>query len=172
MLIRFFMVMALSLGPVAASHGVDLCSDPDASDPRVRLALKGTQIIDGVYVGEFEIQNIGVTEPILISGEAGSEAFAVEYPDVSIEFKDLNAHWTALQMVPGTFTQQEGRLEIARNSKARFTTMLMTQEVANLSASDFRILVRAVNPKICIISRPFRAVPLRPQVVGFKAAEN
>lgn len=172
MLIRFLMVMAFALGRVVTSHAADFCGDPDSGDPRVRLALKSTQVRDGVYIGEFEIENIGLAEPILIAGEASRGIFAVEYPDVSIEFKDLNARWTALQMVPGTFIQQKGRMEIARDSKARFTTTLMTQEVANLSASEFRILVRAIQPKVCMVSRPFHAVPSRQQVVGFEASEN
>ena len=48
----------------------------------------------------------------------------------------------------------------------------LSQEVANRSASDFRIVLTPSQPAICIISRPFHAVPERSPVTGFESGSS
>jgi hypothetical protein len=88
-------------------------------------------------------------------------------PEVSVQFRDLNGQWVSFSGLTGEYITPD-RMEIKARSRGSFTVDLMSQDVANRSASDFRILVRLSRPDICVISKPFRGIPARQPVVGFE----
>lgn len=76
---------------------MDLCEEPDPLVPDVTVVLEHAALDkDGMYVGEFEIENQRISPALSIPGRKTKETFYVDYPDVSVEFKDLNGSGVAL----------------------------------------------------------------------------
>jgi hypothetical protein len=89
-------------------------------------------------------------------------------PDVTVQFLDLNSQWESFTTLAGTFLTPPHRLEIKVNSRATLTADLMSREIADKSGSEFHILIRLFQPDMCLVSRPFHAIPVRQSVTGFE----
>lgn len=152
-------------------RAADGCEEPDPLLPDVTVVLKrATKAPNGMYVGEFEIENQRISPEISISGRKTRHAFYVEFPDAYIEFKDLNGTWVTLaNHLPGTYTTSPDVLRIAVHSKADFSADLFSVDWGNLSGTDFRLILRRVSDPTCIVSRPFRAYPDRASITRIES---
>jgi hypothetical protein len=148
--------------------GRDSCDFASPGDPRASLVLKEVQLMENRrFQGKFELSNIGFKDTLVVDGGLVKGAFVPNQSVISIQFLDLNGRWTSLtSLIEEDIT--EGRLEIKPHAGASFVVDLMSQDVANESATDFRVLVRLSHPDICLVSKPFRGNPARPPVSGFE----
>jgi len=167
-LIRCAFVAAVLLGahrPILARDSCDFASPVSA---RANLILEDTQLSEqGRFLGRFELSNVGFDDPLVLRGIRAKDVFTMNDPEVSVQFRDLNGRWVSFASLTGDYISSD-RMEIKVHSRGSFMVDLMSQEDANKSASDFRILVRLSRPDICIISKPFRGIPARQPVVGFE----
>jgi len=169
----FWILMAAFLGQRAVATDLDPCSLPDPSDRRLSLTLKSTSIGEGeTFVGIFELENRSVSPAVVLPGIRKGTVFNASQPEITVEFKDLTSNWVPLPTLPGSYGSKPDQLSIRPNTRATFTTYLMSRQIANLSGSDFRLLVRLFNPAFCIVSSPFRAIPIRKQVEGFQSSPS
>lgn len=146
------------------------CNEEDLLLPKVSLILKSTfEGKKNVFYGTFELENKEITPLLAIPGRRVGHDFFADYPNVSVEFKDLNGKWVRLQNhLPGSFLKSPNQLSINAQSKAIFKTELFPKSMIELSGSDFRLILELVNPSMCIVSNPFRAFPVRIPVRGFE----
>jgi hypothetical protein len=134
-----------------------------------RIVLTRTVVEDkGFFTGIFEIENLGFEPSLSLAGERTKEVFEAEYPDVSIEFKDLNSRWVPLDHTPGTFMQGRDRLVVFQKTKKMFSTPLVSKSIA-INGAEFRLVVRVNEPSVCLVSKPFVVLPLRKKVIGFQS---
>jgi hypothetical protein len=155
-------------GEGARALGTDPCLAPARSDSRVSLVLKSTEISkEGRFVATFELSNIGFNHKLSLSGKRENGTFTMDVPEISVQFLDLNNEWVSFTTLAGDFIAPN-RLEIGAHSRGLFAVDLMSQEEANRSASNFRIMVRFFSPDFCAISPAFHAVPARQAVTGFE----
>jgi len=162
-------MLVLLVGQSAFAADKDPCASPDPFDRSISLVLKSARVQGDAFYGVFELENRNLSSPIALSGSKSAEGFRIGHPEVTVEFKDLVSNWVPLPALPGTFSKPD-QLAIQPNSKNTFTVFLMSRETANLSASDFRLLVRSFSPRLCVVSTPFRAVPARTPVEGFDSS--
>jgi hypothetical protein len=155
-------------GASARAFATDPCQAPARSDSRVKLVFKSTGISkDGRFVATFELSNIGFNHKLSLSGKRENGTFTMDVPAISVQFLDLNNEWVSFTTLAGDFTEPD-RLEIGAHSRGVFTVDLMSQEEADRSASNFRILLRFSSPDFCAISPAFHAIPARQTVTGFE----
>jgi hypothetical protein len=160
--------VAVSVSAGAWAVATDPCQTPARSDPRVNLALRSAQLSEaGRFVGTFEISNTGFDHALVLSGKRLDGAFTIDVPEISVQFLDLNQEWVTFSTLAGDFIKPD-RLEIAAHSRSAIAIDLMSQEEANRSASNFRVLLRFYRPDFCVISPSFHAIPSRQRVSGFE----
>lgn len=148
----------------------DACQNM-VSDWRFDLVLKGAELSVGAgFVGTFELSSVKYDRTLILPGRRVGTALMMENPDVSVQFLDLNLQWISFAELAGTFLGQPDRLEVKRGSRGTIMATLMSPEIAKSSGSEFRIMLRLHDPDICVISRPFHALPMRPPVTGFEAS--
>lgn len=153
--------------PIFASQR-DVCRYPIPDDPAFRLVLKSVKLGDaGSFSGVFELTNREVKPKISLPVTKTEKGTALGVRYISVEFKDLNGTWRALAPLPGDFRNTKDYLDVRPGETVEFSAFLMTQDTANRSASDFRILVRLSNPDLCIVSTQFSPVPRRDAVTSF-----
>jgi hypothetical protein len=162
-----FVLLILFCGRLSAAAAQE-CSGSDPVLSRTSLTLKGAHLEqDAVFYGEFELVNFDAKASLTISGYKKDDGFHVSRPEITVQFMDLRGQWQPVFELPAIFERRPDHLIVRPNSKVRFVTLLMKRDIANLSNSDFRIVLQASEPKICIVSNTFRAVPIRKQVDGF-----
>jgi hypothetical protein len=108
---------------------------------------------------------------LVLPGRRMGTTLVMDYPDVSVQFLDLNSQWASFTELAGSFLTPPDRLEVKSGSRGTITTPLMPPEIASSSGSEFRIMIRLSDPDICVISRPFHAVPKRSPVTGFETSQ-
>ena len=161
----FAAILLLANRSVLAS---DPCDFASPGDPRVSFVLKAVQLLkNGRYQGTFELSNMGFKDVLVIDGARVEGSFTPNHSAITVQFLDLNGGWTSLSsLIEEDIT--EGRLEIKPHSSASFTVDLMSQDIANRSGSDFRVLMRLSHPDMCLVSKPFHGSPARQPVTGFE----
>jgi hypothetical protein len=145
----------------------DPCGSIPLSESRVSLMLKDVRLSKEGFFGTFVLSNVRLDSKLVLVGKRDNGVFWPTDPSISVQFLDLNGRWVSFPSLAGSFISPD-RLEVDVHSREFFTVGLMSQEVANRSSSDFRILVRTFQPAICIISRAFHGVPRRPPVTSFE----
>jgi hypothetical protein len=167
-----FCGIALFVSHSLAAADNDSCLPLDPLDHRVNLLLRSARIEHvenaGVFYGVFEFENQGLATSVSIPGTKEGKTFLVGRPELTVEFKDLRSRWVSLPEAPAIFLLKPDKLIVPPNTNGVFTALLMSQEIANLSASEFRIVLHLSDPLICIVSRSFRAIPVRKPVEGFE----
>jgi len=164
----FILLVGTSAPTLAAAE--DPCRYTSPDDPAIHLVLKSVTLTEsGSFTAQFELLNREVRPAISLPvTRTGKDAF-LDLPYASVEFKDLNGTWRPLASLPGDFRDTKDHVNIKPGETAKFSTFLMTNETANHSASDFRILIRLSNPSLCLVSAQFHATPLRQAVKSFVA---
>lgn len=163
----FAIVLLCSHSAIASED--DPCRSPDPVGQPFRLTLLRSHLDQRGFVGIFELENSG-TQAITIPGRKSKDAFAIDRPEVTVEFRDLTLSWQPLLALPGSFMQRPDRLTIRHGERAQVTAALMSKELADQSASQFRILIRLFDSSTCIASVPFTPLPRREPVTGFESA--
>jgi hypothetical protein len=165
-----FLCLLILVGTCRSVVASDACEDM-VPDWRFDLVLKSTQLLSGTgFVGTFELSNVKYNRTLTLPGKRTGSTLVMDYPDVSVQFFDLNSQWVSFTEIAGSFLAQPDRMEIKSGSRGTIRTRLMSSEVANTSGSDFRIMIRLFDPDICVISRPFHAVPMHSPVTGFETS--
>ena len=161
-------VLVILLG----EHKLAIAGDPcevAIPNPRVSLVLKTARLSqEGRFFGTFELSNKGLDRPLILPGRRDGGTFLMEIPDVTVQYLDLNSQWVSFSTLAGSFIAPPDRLEVKVHSRGILTTDVVSQEIANRSASDFRILIRLFQPDMCVVSSPFHAIPPRQPVTGFE----
>jgi hypothetical protein len=166
--LKFTSVALLVFAPHVHTSEVISCDDAVVNkDVRIVLA-KAVEEKNGLFVGIFEMENLGIEPSLSLAGELTRLGFEAEYPDVSIEFKDLNSRWVPLDRTPGTFVQGRDHLLVLPKSKKMFRAPLVSTNIA-INGTEFRLVVRVTKPGLCFVSRPFVVLPLRKKVIGFQS---
>ena len=141
------------------------------SDWRFELVLKSAQLTPGKgFVGTFELSNVKYDHALVLPGRRRGSTLVMEYPNVSVQFLDLNSQWVSFGELAGSFLPEPDRLEVKPGSRGTITTTLVSPEIVNSGGSEFRIMIRLFDPDICVISRPFHAVPMHSPVTGFETS--
>jgi hypothetical protein len=162
------MLLVLIGSAEASASSADPCRSPARPDTRVDLVFKSAKLTkEGRFIGTFEITNIGFDRKLSLPGRRESGAFIMDVPEVSVQFLDLNKEWVSVTTLAGDFTRPD-RLEVGAKSREVFDVDLISQEEADRSGVDLRILLRFFRPDFCVISHPFRAIPPRPPVTGIE----
>lgn len=157
-----FAVLAVSMNTIACA-----AEDPCAAqiyDNGAHVTLKSAQPVDGKFVGEFEIENRTATT-LSIPANFKNGTFALRKPELWVEYRDLGNSWAPIPDAPRDNLNVD-KLRIAPRRTATFSAVLMTQKLANLQASDFRVVIRLFDQGLCIVSAPFRTLPIREKAVG------
>ena len=141
------------------------------SDARAKLILKDASLSTDHFVGTFELSNIGFRTSLTLHGKRQGNFLNLDDPDVSVQFLDLNMHWESFTALTGSYLRPD-QISVSPHSRAEFTTELMSQEIADKSASEFRVVLRLFNPDICVISQSFHTVRTLQQVTGFEQSRN
>lgn len=148
----------------------DPCADFDSRERHVSLVLVLAVLKNEVFYGTFELFVPDGSQTLALDGTKSGVRFELEYPSVSVEFRDLNSEWVPFAESLGDYTKGESTLRIEPGKKAQFTTVLMPRSTADLSASEFRIQVRANNFSRCVTSQPFRPKRAEKHIKGFESA--
>jgi hypothetical protein len=148
-----------------------ICLPPDKLAPNVTLVLQSAfEKSDGFFEGTFELENKNIRPQIQISGDRIANDFFVYFPDAAVEFRDLNGSWVRLITdAPSTYLSSPHKLEVKKNSMVVFKTPLFSKQIAGLSGTDFRLVIRLFRPARCIVSETFRAFPERQPVTHIEA---
>jgi hypothetical protein len=163
-----FVILLSIFRPVIAR---DACENM-VSDRRFDLVLKSVKLSSGEgFIGTFELSNAKYDHALVLPGRRIGNTLFMDYPDVSVQFRDLNSQWVSFTELAGSFLTPPDRLEVKPGSRVAITTTLMSPEIANSSGSEFRIMIRLSDPDICVISRPFHAVPMHSPVTGFETSQ-
>ena len=147
----------------------DPCAYPDPIGQPFSFRLHHSYLGEYGFFGVFELENRS-SQAIVIPGHKGKNTFTSGRPDVTIQFKDLTSNWESLLSLPGSFLPRPDRMTIASGGKGSLSIFLMPPEVANQSASEFRVLIRLFDPATCITSAPFIPRPRRDPVTGFESS--
>jgi hypothetical protein len=149
----------------------DVCLEPDALLPDVKLTLKhASKNADGLFIGEFELENHTIASGISVSGRRVNGGFHVEYPDARIEFRDFNGVWSLLgDHPPGTYFSSPDTLLVAVHSRVSLKVELLPAERSEMSGGDFRLAIRFSAPSLCIVSDVFRAYPERSPITRIES---
>lgn len=165
--VLYLLILLGAYRPVVAG---DACENM-VPDWRFNLVLKNAQLTSRAgFVGTFELSNVKYDRTLILPGTRMGGVLVMHYPDVSVQFLDLNSQWVSLGQLAGSFLAQPDRLEIKPGSRGTISTRLMSPEIANSSGSDFRIMIRLSDPDICVISKPFHALPLHSPATGFETS--
>jgi len=154
----------------AAASASDSCVEEDALVPNTTLTLtSAVKNHDGAFVGDFRLQNLRIARGIVIPARKASESFYIDYPDATVQFRDLNGTWTTLaNHLPGTFGPSPDALKVGLHSMASFKVELFSVQLGNLSGTDFRLAIRLAD-RSCIVSQPFRAYPDRASITKIES---
>jgi hypothetical protein len=155
----------------ATSAPADPCEHPDPYDEQVTMTLVRSFSKDLGFLGVFDLKN-RTSREVSIPGRVDKGNFVVGEPEVVVEFRDLNSSWQPFVTPPGSFLPRPSHLTIRPLNTVQATVFLMTHEVANLGGSNFRVLIRLVDPNLCIVSQEFKATPKRSTVDGFETIPN
>jgi hypothetical protein len=149
-----------------ATASEDPCRAPIRNSGDVRLTLVRAHVEAGTFVGEFELENLA-TESLSIPANLRNGTYYLRKPEIWVEYRSLASSWEQLPDAPRDNLNTD-RLRIASRSKANFSAVLMTAEVANLQASDFQVVLRLFEKGLCVVSAPFRTTPIRPKAEGLE----
>lgn len=144
------------------------CESPDSLFPDAELKLMDVELKNGnQFIGKFELKNNAIKSALFIPENIVEKNQFINYPDVAVEFLDLNGQWRQLlNHPPGTFLSSTKMTKVVQNSKITFKASLFSKDMPGLSGTDFRLLLRLSKPNICIVSYPFRTLPVRPPTVN------
>lgn len=160
------LLLLVSTPPATADEHPCRYASPD--DPAFRLLLQSVKLSEsGSFTGVFELLNREVQPAITLPVTKNGKTAVLGLRYAGVEFQDLNGTWQPLASVPGDFRDTADYLTIRPGETAKFSVFLMTKETADRSASDFRVLIRLSNPRLCLTSAKFRATPLRQTVKSF-----
>lgn len=160
----------LTLLQCATATAADKCTEPDPLAPETVLTLTNVNRIGQEFVGEFELQNLGIRPSLVVPGHQAGGDFYVEIPTISIQFRDLNGSWVTLaNHPPGTFLPAPDKRDIKVGAKAVLKINLFATDWNELSGSDFRVTIQPQKPAECIVSDPFRAYPDHGSVTHIKS---
>ena len=168
-LIKFLFFTVFSTGGAQADDST--CYEPDVLAPDVSLSLIRAYQRNGNHVGSFALINHASRLPIELYGRHRGNKYYLEYPDVAVEFKDLNGLWSVFRIhSPGTYSRQNEHLAIQTGKTAVFDAELFARNVP-VSGYSFRLVLKLTQPDRCVVSSPFRALPDRASITHF-VAEN
>lgn len=166
-------VCAYLLSTTELAFAANSCNEPDFLRPQFSLMLKSTYLDNrDIFIGKFELKNNDVEPGIIIMGRRDGDDFFLDYPDIAIEFRDLNRKWVRLNHLPGSFLSSPDRLKLKPNSSAEIKVELFPENLVKLDGSDFRLLIEAITPSLCVVSYPFRAFPIRNPVKYFESIQT
>ena len=123
-LIKFLLCfIAFSAGVVQAEDST--CYEPDELAPDVSLSLTRVYQRKGNHVGSFALINHASKLPIELYGQHRGNKYYMEYPDVALEFENLNGLWSDLGIhLPGTYSSQNEHLTVQIGKTAAFEVEL------------------------------------------------
>jgi hypothetical protein len=166
------LIVAVALGLGGRVNAADPCASP-IDFVEVGLVLHTvTHSSPATFVGEFQVHNVRLGKPLELGGASEKSRFSMDYPQVLLQFQDLNGQWQHLLMPPGTFSGPKDRLTIAPGETKSIFVELPSPDQVSAGGRQFRILVSTWKADLCIESTPFSALQSRGPVTGFVSAER
>jgi hypothetical protein len=144
--------------------------DVHFEDPQWNLKLvKAKKVENEQFLGYFELENKTVEPNLAFLGFWRKKQFHLDDSQVRVQAKSVNGTWVDLLLNWGHNYEKRDKLVLRAKSKAIVTVNLPPQRLADLSAGEFRVLLKIPDPRYCIVSKPFVATPRRPSVTGFRS---
>lgn len=164
----FALLLILPTSSIAAKDRGDPCNNFDLIDKNSKIVLVDSELLDGKFVGVFQISVAKSGKGIQLDAWKGSREPEIGDPILSVQFRDLNSKWVSFETLAGTFLKGDSPISVGPGESARFRALLFSQEIAQTSGSDFRIRLRTNDYKKCLVSESFMSDIQRPRVVKLK----
>ena len=171
----FAVVLSIFTMESAIAQSQDPCDRIDSTSNEVRVTLKNAALENKFYfIGTFQIQNLSKDQSITIRGlsDEKSNTFRIKSPDISIEYLDLLNRWERMIELPGSYYGVREKRVIPPGKSILVDVPLFSNDAASKNAREFRLLIRAQSPTICLISLPFRGYPPRPTVLRLENVDS
>ena len=166
--LRVLLMVLCCCGSAALAADGDPCAYPEAVHQEFLFQLNRSYVTEQGFFGVFTLENHSPLT-ITVPGHRRNTGFTIGRPETTVQFKDLTGNWEPLLSLPGSFLPRPDRLIIRPGGKETVTIYLMSADTANKSASQFRVLVRLLDPPTCITSVPYVPTPPREPVTGFES---
>lgn len=164
-------IYGIMLLGLLGGQSVDPCDVPSSEAIGVEITLISSRFDKNrkIFYGTFEIKNTDINNSFKYGIFKYGKVAAVSYPNSSIEFLSLSGRWESMPNIPGSFRKPLDFVNLSNGMKMIFETQLVNASMANLNASQFRLLLRSADNKLCVHSEPFEGLPKRRVVERFQS---